>query len=397
VGGDADPYQLNLTYGLKNFSLLGKPLGEISNTSIPNLQLKPTRTYSYEFGTELRAFNDRVKLDASYYHTSTIDQILPLIIPATSGYNSAVVNAGEITNKGIEILLSGTPLSVSGFTWDVTLNYARNVNKVVKLHEQVKDYTLANARWAGAAVMAREGQPFGVIVGKKLMRDPDGNVVYNNAGLPTFGTTQEVLGRGVYKWISGVTNTFTYKGFRLSVLVDLKVGAKMYSMSNALAYTNGTAKETLKGRAEWYASEEARMAAGKTSAEWTPTGGYVGNGVINTGTAENPTYVKNTIAVNPQTYWGTFLTNSPEPFIYDATYAKLREMTFGYTLPSRLIANTPFQSVTVNFVARNLFILYSNIPNIDPESNYNNSNGQGLEYGSIPSRRSYGFNLNVKF
>ncbi|WP_223808745.1 SusC/RagA family TonB-linked outer membrane protein [Rufibacter hautae] len=397
VGGDTDPYQLSLTYGLKNFSLLGKPLGEISNTSVPNLELKPTRTFTYEFGTDLRFLENRVQLDLTYYSKKTTDQILPLIIPATSGYNTAIINAGEITNKGVELMLKGGVVSTPAFSWDVMVNYARNVNQVVKLHEQVKEYTLANARWAGAAIMAQEGQTFGTIVGKKLMRDPNGNVVHNAAGLPVFGTEQEVLGKGTYDWTSGITNVLTYKGFRLSALVDIKSGADIYSMSSAIAHTNGTSENTLEGRAGWYASEEARLAAGASPAAWTPTGGYVGKGVVNVGTAEAPNYQPNTTFVNPQSYWAQFLSNSPEPFIYDATYAKLRELTIGYTLPKTLFGRLPIQAASISFVGRNLFILYSNLPNIDPESSYNNGNGQGLEYGSIPSRRSFGANLSIRF
>jgi len=397
VGGDTDPYQLSLTYGLKTFSLLGKPLGEIANTSVPNLQLKPTRTYSYEFGTDLRFLQNRIQLDLTYYSKKTTDQILPLIIPATSGYNTAIINAGEITNKGVELMLKGSIIASPRFSWDIIGNFARNINQVVKLHEQVKEYTLANARWAGAAVMAQEGETFGTIVGKKLLRDPNGNVIHTAAGLPMFGSEQEILGKGTYDWTSGITNVIAYKGFRLSALVDMKVGADVYSMSSAIAHTNGSSTETLEGRAGWYTSEEARLAAGVSPADWQPTGGYVGQGVVNVGTAENPVYETNTAFVNPQSYWGTFLSNSPEPFIYDATYAKLRELTFGYTFPSALFSKTPIQGASISFVGRNLFILYSNLPNIDPESSYNNGNGQGLEYGSIPSRRSFGVNFSVRF
>jgi TonB-linked SusC/RagA family outer membrane protein len=397
VGGDTEPYRLNLAYGLKNFSLLGRPLGEISNTSIPNQTLKPTRTYSYEFGTELRFFNDRIKVDLAYYNASTRDQILALNIPGSSGYNAAVVNVGEITNKGVELGLTGTPVATSNLRWDITLNFSKNVNQVVSLHEDVKSYILGNARWAGAAIMAKEGEAYGVIVGKKLLRDHNGNVIHNNAGLPTYSSTQEVLGRGVNKWIAGLNNSITYKGIKISALIDCKYGAQIYSMSNAIAYANGTSKHTLEGRDAWYKSEEQRLAANVAPSAWTPTGGYIGKGVINTGTSDNPVYVENTIAVNPQTYWGNFLPNSPEPFIYDATYAKLRELIIGYSIPAKYISKSPFQSISVSFVARNLFILYSSIPNVDPESAYNNGNGQGLEYGSIPSRKSYGFSLNLKF
>ncbi|MBL0744431.1 SusC/RagA family TonB-linked outer membrane protein [Chryseolinea lacunae] len=400
VGGDTDPYRLTMTYGLQDFTHLGKPLGQISNTQIPNAKLKPTETLSWEVGTDLQFYEGRIRLDLAYYSAKTVNQILGLKIPRTGGYEAAVINAGEITNKGFEIALSGTPVSTaSGFKWDVGVNFTRNVNKVVSLHEQIKSVELSAARWAGAVIQAREGAAYGVIVGKKLKRDPNGNIIHTAAGLPvaTDESDQTILGNGVYKWMSGISNTFTYKNMTLSALVDVKVGADIYSMSNALAYQNGTATETLEGRAAWYASEEARQAAGVAEGAWTPTGGYIGKGVVNTGTSDNPVYTPNTTPVNPQDYWQNFLQNSPETFIYDATYAKLREVVFSYNFPSRILGKSPFQNISLSFVARNLFILYSNIPNIDPESGYNNGNGQGFEYGSLPSRRSYGLSLNAKF
>jgi TonB-linked SusC/RagA family outer membrane protein len=400
VGGDTDPYQLSLAYGLQDFSHLGKPLGQIANNEIPNANLKPTETYSYEIGTDLQFLEGRIKLDMAYYDSRTVNQILRLKIPRTGGYEAAVINAGEITNRGIEIALSGVPVSTAyGLRWEAGVNFTKNVNKVEKLHELVKTYELSAARWAGAVIQAREGGPYGVIVGKKLKRDPDGNIIHNAAGLPvsTDESDQAVLGNGVYKWLAGITNTVSYKGITLSALVDIKFGADIYSMSNAIAYQNGTTTETLEGRDEWYASEEQRLAAGIPEGAWTPTGGYIGKGVVNTGTSDNPVYVENTTPVNPQDYWQNFLDNSPELFIYDATYAKLREVTLSYNLPSKFFVRTPFESVTVSFVARNLLILYSNIPNVDPESGYNNGNGQGFEYGSLPSRRSFGLSLNAKF
>jgi TonB-linked SusC/RagA family outer membrane protein len=400
VGSDTDPYRLNLTYGLRDFSHLGKPLGEIANVDIPNAGLKPAQTSSYEIGTDLQFLEGRIKLDVAYYNSSTVNQILRLNIPRTGGYEKAIINAGEITNKGIEVAVSGVPVNTSyGLRWEVGVNYTKNVNKVEELHEKVKSYELSAARWAGAVIQAREGGPYGVIVGRKMKRDPNGNIIHTAAGLPvpTDATDQTVLGNGVYKWLMGITNTVGYKAFSLNALVDIKVGADIYSMSNALAYMNGTATETLQGRAEWYDSEEARLAAGVPEASWIPTGGYIGKGVVNTGTSDNPVYEENTTPVDPQNYWAGFLQNSPEPFIYDATYAKLREVTLTYNFPSKLFVKTPFQSVTLSFVARNLLILYSNTPNIDPESNYNNGNGQGFEYGSLPSRRSFGVSLNAKF
>jgi TonB-linked SusC/RagA family outer membrane protein len=400
VGGDTDPYQLNLQYGLVGFSHLGKPLGQIANDVIPNGNLKPTETFQYEIGTDLQFFEGKIKLDVAYYNSRTVNQILKLPIPKTGGYTAAMINAGEITNRGVEVALNATPVNTSyGLRWEIGVNFTKNVNKVDELHDVVKTYELSAARWAGATIQAREGGPYGVIVGRKLKRDPNGNIIHNAAGFPvtTSEADQAVLGNGVYKWLGGLMNTVSYKGVTFSALVDIKYGADMYSMSNALAYMNGTATETLQGRDEWYLSEEQRQAAGIPPGSWTPTGGYIGKGVVNTGTSDNPVYVENTTPVDPQDYWAGFIDNSPELFIYDATYAKLREVTLTYNLPSTMLAKTPLQSVSISFVARNLLILYSNIPNIDPESNYNNGNGQGFEYGSLPSRRSFGLSLNAKF
>ncbi|MBU2912895.1 MULTISPECIES: SusC/RagA family TonB-linked outer membrane protein [Reichenbachiella] len=399
VGGDTEPYRLSQNYGVKDFSLLGKPLGELSGVELAKVDLKPTRTYSYEVGADIRFFQDRLRLDAAYYYQLTRDQILTLNIPATSGYDIAVINAGEILNQGVEIQMAATPIQVGDFQWNVTVNFAKNINSIPELHPESDTYLLSNARWANAAIVATEGGKYGDIVGKKWLRDPDGNIVHNAAGLPVLDDEagQQVLGNGQYEFTTGIINDFSYKGFTLRALIDYKSGADVYSMSSGLAYANGTSKETLEGRDAWYASEEARLAAGVTDiAAWTPTGGYVGKGVKNTGTADNPVYETNDIPTNPQNYWGSLYTQSPELFIYDASYVKLRELVIGYSFPKKWLGNI-LTAGSISFVGRNLWLIYSNVPNVDPESGYNNSNGQGFEYGSIPSRRSYGVNLSLKF
>lgn len=396
VGGDTNPYQLNLNYGLRSFTLNGTALGEISSTSIPLLNLKPTSTYSYEFGLDLRFLKNRLNLDFTYFNTSTKDQILSLPISKVTGYEYATINAGEITNKGIELSLTGTPIQTKDFEWSSTVNLSKLNNKVEKLHPDAKNYEIAGARWANASIYAMEGEAYGVIVGKKFKRDPNGNVIFDK-GLPTFDSELSVLGNGNYDFTLGFGNRFTYKGLSLNVLFDMKWGADIYSMSAMQAHTNGTSKNTLEGRKEWYESEELRRAQNIPASEWTPTGGYVGKGVKNVGTADNPEYVENDVPVNPYQYWASIYENSPEPYIYDASYIKLRELTLTYNLPSKVLAKTPFQSISVTAYGRNLWILHTKLKNVDPESNYNNGNGQGFEYGSLPSRRTYGIGINLKF
>jgi TonB-linked SusC/RagA family outer membrane protein len=397
VGGDTDPYQLNLNYGLREFTFQGNSLGEISSTTIPLYELKPTSTYSYEFGFDLRFFQNRVALDISYYNQSTRDQILSLPITGTTGYTSAMVNAGEISNRGIEISLSTTPVKTKEFTWNSIINLAKNVNTVENLHPQVKNYELAQARWAQVAIYASEGEAYGAIVGRKFARDPNGNVIFRNNGLPAYTDDLHVLGNGTHDFTLGFNNRFSYKGLSLGLLFDMKWGADIYSMTAMQAHTNGTSEETLDGRKEWYESEELRRSQNILPENWTPTGGYIGKGVKNVGTDDAPNYVPNDVPVNPQSYWANIYENTPEPYIYDASYIKLRELTLSYQIPERLFKKLAVRDVSISIFGRNLWTIYSNLKNIDPESNYNNGNGQGFEYGSLPSRRTYGFGLNFKF
>lgn len=398
VGGDTGAYMLNLNYGLLDFTLNGMPLGTISSVSIPKYDLKPTRTYSYEFGIDLRFFKSRLNLDATYYHQMTKDQIMSLPISNSTGYTNTTINSGKILNHGVEISLNGMLIDKRDLTWDATFNFAKNMNKVVSLHSEVKDYLLSEARWAGAMIEAVEGEAYGSIVGKAFQRDPEGNVIFGSNGMPLISEDLKVLGNGVYDWTAGFGTSLKWKGLQVGVLFDFKIGADVYSMSSMLAHQNGTSLETLEGRQEWYESEELRKQANALTTEWTPTGGYIGKGVVNIGTSENPEYVPNTTPVDPQKYWAYIGTSAtPEPFIYDASFIKLRELTLGYSLPKKVLAKGPLTDVTFSLYGRNLATLWSNIPNIDPESSYNNGNGQGFEYGSLPSRRNFGFCVKLSF
>lgn len=397
VGGDTDPYQLALTYGLESYTLNGQSLGGLTSSVLKNADLKPTSTYSYEFGLDLQFLNNRLSFDLSYYHQSTKDQIMRLPISLSSGFTEAVINAGEITNKGIELAVTAIPVKIKDFTWTTNVNLARNVNKVVSLHPDKKDYDLATARWAGAYIRATEGEAYGSIVGKKFKRNENGDIIFTKLGMPTFEDELSIMGNGNYDLTLGFGNTFQYGNLSLGVLLDMKFGGDIYSMSAWQAHANGTSENTLAGRKEWYDSEELRRSQNKTVTEWTPTGGFVGKGVVNTGTDENPVWAANATPVDPQEYWSVVTTNSPEPFIYDASYIKLRELTLSYTLPKKWLRKTPIENLSLTAFGRNLFILHSSLKNVDPESNYNNGNGQGFEYGSLPSRRTYGLGLNIKF
>lgn len=274
-------------------------------------------------------------------------------------------------------------------------HFSQNSNKVNSLVDGMDNFTLADATWCGVSVVAQVGENYGAIRGKDFLRTPDGQVVINAAtGLPEVDDQIRTLGNASWDWTGGFYSTFTYKNFRLSAGFDVKIGADVYSMSNREAYKTGKALETLEGRDAWYASEEARIVAGVKPADWTPTGGYIVPGVIQNA---DGTFRPNNIPVDPEVYWKMVANDVQSPFVYDNSYIKCREITLGYTFPEKMLAPLKIvKGLNVSFVARNPFILWKRIPNIDPDSGYNTS-GNGLEYGSLPSRRSYGFNVNVKF
>lgn len=403
VGGDTDAFRLALNYrGSNPFN--GGSTAKIYNDDLPNSGLKPEKTTSYEFGTDMRFFKNRLGLDVTYYHKKTVNQILRLPLTRTMGYNTAIINAGEIVNNGIELLVTATPIETNSFSWDLAFNYSKNNNKVKKLHEQTNNYEIENARWADATINAIEGESFGSIMGKKLMKTSDGQIVHDANGMPVITNEKHILGNFNPDWMGGLTSTMKYKGLTFKMAFDIRMGGEIYSMTNLRLYETGLHKNTLDGRDAyngWYANRTAyeKTNPGADLNVWegnNPMKGYVGNGVINKGTEENPNYEKNDKQVNPQAYWSQYA-GSPEPFIYDASFIKLRSVSLGYTLPKALVNKLPVEHIAVSVIGTNLLTLYKEVPNIDPESTYNNGNGQGLEYGSFPGRRSWGFNINVKF
>lgn len=397
VGGDTDPYQLYLDFGTKTYKLNGQSLGEVASTVVPYYDLKPTASYSMEVGLDVRFFQSRLGIDLTLYQQTTKDQIMSLPISSGSGFSRALINAGKIRNRGIELAVSGTPIKTRSFQWETTFTYATNENEVLELHPDVPSYELTAARWANAYIYAMEGEPYGVIVGQAIARTPEGRVIVNDQGLPTFDTDVSVLGKGTYDHTLGWSHNITWKNLNLRLLFDAKFGADMYSMSMMQSYYNGTATETLKGRDAWYRSEQAKVAAG-SPADWKATGGYLVDGVRKVDDGQGGvTYVENDIYVNPQAYWQSFQDVSPEPFIIDASYIKFRELAFSFDFPQQWLRKTPLAGVSLTAFARNLCILYTNVKNIDPESSYYNGNGQGFEYGSLPSRRTFGFGVKVKF
>ncbi len=394
VGSDTDPYQLALYYSKSQFGYTGYTIGSIYGNTIPNADLKPTRTRSVETGFETKWLRNRISLDFTFYHQVSRDQILAMAVSRASGYEYQMVNAGKIQNQGFEITFGARLVETKDFSWDLNLNWSKNDNKVIKLVDGTPELELAQATWCGVYVAAKEGEQYGAIMGKTFARNDQGQIIVDGAtGLPTYTEEAKVLGNSQWAWTGGFGTTLRYKMVSLTALFDVKVGADLYSMSERAAYESGKSKETLAGRADWYASEEQRRAAGVTSG-WTATGGYLVDGVIANG---DGTYRPNDIFINPEDYWMEVSRNAPEMFIYDNSYIKCREITLSLDFPKNWLDKKGIvKSVGLSFVVRNPFTVWKNIKDIDPDSQYNNS-GMGLEYGSLPSRRSYGLNFNIKF
>ncbi len=404
VGSDTSPYMLDLTYGLYPFTFNGQSSGLINTTVIPNRNLKPTRTRSFETGLAMKFLNNRIGFDFTYYTSVSRDQINVVTAPYTSGFSSQIVNVGSISNKGVELSLNGTPISSKNFVWDIYVNFAKNINKVESLAEGLPFLTLAESRWCGVSVVATPGKPYGAIMGYNYQKDPNGNIILDPVTRrPLQSATKEVIGNGTFDWTGGIVNTFRYKRISLTATIDVKQGADLFSMTNLYSVSRGQSTLTLKGRDEWIQSELDRVAAAKTSAEWLASGnqkGYIPNGVIKSTDANGKAvYTPNTQGVNPTSFWQGYVQDGQGvaiPFIYDASYVKLREVSLSYDLPKEFLRKTGISGVVVGFVARNPWIISKHVPNIDPDSNYYNGNGQGLEYGSLPTRRNFGFNLKVK-
>ncbi len=379
VGNDTDPFQLQATYNLTGAQYNGVQLGQIATGTIPLANLKPERKKSWEFGANLSFLRNRINLDVTYYKSNTTNQILSTSISSTSGFGSALVNAGNISNKGIEATLRLTPLVNAGdFNWDLTFNFNRNINKVVSLYKGLDQYTIAPTR-AYATIIAKPGEPYGVIWGKGFKRNANGQIVNDANGYPEASADNMNLGSFVPDWTGGIINNFNYKNLSLNAVIDISQGGSIYSLTQAQMYLLGTAKGSVAGRDAWYAG----------------TGGYVGPGVTESGS-------KNTQATDPEKYWGSIYNNGIiEPFVYSASYLKLQEVSLSYRLPAsivRQLAFTSVNSITFSLVGRNLWFIENHLPGADPSAyHYNSGNGQGFEYGALPPTRTFGFNLDIKF
>lgn len=370
-------YQNMLTYQVRDYEINGQNVATVNATTYPNSDLKPVRISEYEVGLNLAFLNNRLSFDMAYYVKNTKDDIAIISTSSTSGYNAHIQNVGEISNNGFEFMVNAVPVHSAGFEWTTTLNFAYNNSEVKYLGEGIEKLMIdgASSRVGNVSVQNVVGSSYGELIGFKYKRH-DGQIVFEN-GIAQHEDQLSSLGNGVYKLTGGWHNQFNYKNFSLAFLVDFKFGAKLFSGTNYSLYSNGLHKNTLQGR------------------ENDAKGGIIGQGVM----LKDGQYVPNSVEVTAQEYWqGIANNNIAEEFIYDASFIKLRELSFGYNFPATLLNKLKVvKGLNISLVGRNLWTIMKHTDNIDPESAYNNSNGQGLELNGYPATRSVGFNVNVKF
>ena len=379
VGDDnVAPYSNVLYYSVNNNlfpnpSGQNIPVGGINASLIPNANLRPLRVSEAEFGIELKLFNSKVGLDVSYYRKITNDQILAAQVSDASSYTNQLINVGRSMNKGLEVLLTVTPVNTKSFRWDVSANVSYNTSEVLQLGQSPADTVISVGGGGGRFVKQVVGKPIGALYTFLYRRDDQGRQVFDaSSGRPLRNNFDSYVGNVLPKYFGGITNSLNYKGIYLTTLVDFKLGAKMIAGSNMNALRHGLHKRTLVGRAEGF---------------------VVGNGV-------NPDGRPNTAKSDIQPFYETpNVLGVNEDFVFNSGFWKLRQITLGYDVTKHLKNIKFIKGLKISAVANNVAILKKWTENMDPENIANISDNEtGLDFWTaVPPTRSIGINLNIKF
>lgn len=386
VGNDTGPYQLDFLfnpvtvatgqYGLNvNFPFNDRLAFTKANT-IPPANLRPEQQTSYEVGAQIDLFNSRVRIDAAFFQTENRDQILALPIPESTGFGFLRTNVGQVNTRGFEVALDATVFKTDKFEWASQVNFSTAQVEVVELSENVDRVLLASA-FNSVQVVAEVGTGFELFAIPWLRDSVSGRPVINpNDGTRIAGEAQ-AMGSVLPDFTMGFVNNFNLAGFNLSFTIDWRSGGVMKSSTVENLQTGGLVEETLLNRSGTFIDKQ---------------------GVIDNG---DGTFRDNDVPLaSAADFWQALDDNSiAEPFIFDASFVKLREIAFGYSLPSSIFANTFIEGVSLGIEGRNLALLYSKVPHIDPENNLfgAGADGFGVERSSVPSTRSVGVNLRLSF
>jgi TonB-linked SusC/RagA family outer membrane protein len=376
VGSDTDPYQIRDIYEFNN-SISSTP-GYILYNRKYNPDLRPEITTSYEAGLEGAVLDSRLGVELTLYSSETKDQIIPLTISGTTGYTYSVVNTGSMTNKGVEARLYGTPVRTRDFTWESSLVVASNRNKVVKLLDGVEYYRLVNAPFK-VEIGAREGEEYGVIMGTDYLYDANGNRIIQADGTYAYTDGNVPIGKIYPDFTGGWNNSFRYKNFDLSVLVDFSKGGHYFSTSYMWGMYSGMFEESAA------INENGKNIRDDES----EGGGVLLQGVMADGTP-------NTTRISGETYGSQFYSGPASQSVFRSDYIKLREINIGYTVP--LKGDIFVRSLRLAGYARNLAVWGPDVKHFDPEMAITNSgNIQGVEGGILPSVATFGVNVTLKF
>lgn len=382
VGNDLDPFKLNNFYSIGNDPNGNTTAG--SGNTLFNPDVKSELIKSLELGFEGRFFNNRLGFDFAWYKTNATNQLLAIPLDPLSGFNSKIVNAGDIQNEGFEIALNARIFdNPEGFSWDTNVNFSTNDNTIVKLTDDVSQFRLGG--FDNLAVLAVEGGSYGEIWGTKYNRvedeaDPNfGKIIVDGNGFPLASSDKFKLGDQQPDAMIGFSNTLSYKGISLSFLIDARLGGEIYSGTNLALQRSGSAAAT--------------VVNGERN-------DIVVDGVVDDG---NGVYTQNTVAVTPENYWTNLSVTSGnlginEANIYDATNIRLRNVSINYVLPTNWLKNSPLQKAKIGISANNVWMIDSNLNGVDPESVFATStNATGFEYLSSPTSRSVFFNVALNF
>ncbi len=392
VGNDApwgsiiDTYAQNTTFG-------GTALFSVPSTK-NNAELKSEYTKSIEAGLEMSFLKGRLGFDLSLYKNNTINQIIPVSVSFATGYSSKYINAGEMQNKGIEIALNGNPVKQANFRWDITWNWAKNLNEVVSLTGDVKNLQIASLQ-GGVTINARVGEPYGTIQGQDyvyLNDDPSTGkrLVGSNGYYLKSTTSDKIIGNVNPDWTSGINNKFSYKSWSFSFLIDMQQGGDIFSLDMYYGLATGLYPETA-GLNELGNPVRDPIVMNEDGTYASNSGGVLVDGYFADGT-------KNNVRVHGDDYRVFGYSKNPNStFIYDASYIKLREASLTYSLPKSMLSKSFLNGVSFSLVGSNLWIIKKNLPYADPEASQSAGNVQGWQSGVMPTTRNIGFTVNLQF
>ena len=358
-------------------------------TTQKNPELKPERTNSVEGGLEMYFLGRRIGFDLALYQTKTLDQILPLPVSTSTGYNIKIINAGEIQNSGIEFVINATPIKTKNFKWDITLNWSKNKNQVLSLLEGVDNLQLGRFQ-GGVTINAMVGQPYGTIYGTDFIYNDDGEKIVDstNGRYLRTSTSDNIIGNVNPDWQGGIYNALTYKNWSFSFLIDFQKGGDVFSLDMYYGLATGLYEETS------YTNDLGNPV--RNPLTYNTDGSYASDcgGFINEGVNQDGSVNTTRIAASNYGSFG-YARNPNAAFVYDASYVKLRNIALSYTIPSKALKNTFISGITLTAVASNVWIIFKNMPHADPESGLGAGNLQGYSTGSLPTTRN--FSLNLKF